>query len=265
VNSGLKKGERAISDLIPAAVLDRNEDFADTALGHLAGWLEARSLGKQSLVMSDWSNLITNHMGPPQDFDTFLMSFLYKGPKKWDVLFLDKGERGVETRDLEKPFLTLRNEKQWADDYFVYRNKMSGVAGAGFYAVSGRFLEKLPELLKQFPFTAVDGWLSVLCRDEHLSCFSHTQRNWFYGLTSEHLKVHHPPDVKDVPTSELLFNAGGGRKGLEDLLSQGRTVGKGGLKKEAPRRVGDTGSSLGKKKTKSASKSRHKKRSIERG
>ena len=66
MNSGLKKGERAISDLIPAAVLDRNEDFADTALGHLAGWLEARSLGKQSLVMSDWSNLITNHMGPPR-------------------------------------------------------------------------------------------------------------------------------------------------------------------------------------------------------
>lgn len=168
---------------IPKAVVDGREEFASTSLGHLAAWLEARQLNNKSLLISDCRTKIENHMGPPADFDSFLMSFLYKGPDKneWDVLFLDKGERGVEAGDLKTPFLTFSNEK-WKEDYYVYRNKMTCQAGAGFYLVSGVFLRRVPEMLKSNPFTAVDGWLSVLCRDGKLKCFSHAQKDWEFRI-----------------------------------------------------------------------------------
>ena len=168
---------------IPKAVVDGREEFASTSLGHLAAWLEARQLNNKSLLISDCRTKIENHMGPPADFDSFLMSFLYKGPDKneWDVLFLDKGERGVEAGDLKTPFLTFSNEK-WKEDYYVYRNKMTCQAGDGFYLVSGVFLRRVPEMLKSNPFTAVDGWLSVLCRDGKLKCFSHAQKDWEFRI-----------------------------------------------------------------------------------
>ena len=194
--------------LVPAALVDGMEDFASASLGHLAAWLEAKKLKKKSLIVNDWKTLIANHMGPPEDFDSFIMSFLNKGPKKWDVLFLDKGERGVDPEALKKPFATFRND-EWSEPYLVFRNRAAGVAGASFYMVSESFLKKVPSLLAQFQFTAVDGWLSTLCRDGHLKCFSHMRRDWFFGFTPEHLKGHHPPDARVVPTAELLFEAGG--------------------------------------------------------
>jgi hypothetical protein len=109
---------------------------------------------------------------------------------------------------LRNPFAVFENA-DWKKPYLVYKNKMRGEAGASFYLVSEKFLKRVPELLKDHEFTMVDGWLSVLCRDGQLECFSHTQKDWFYGLTSEHLKGHHPPDVEEVPTSELLFDMGG--------------------------------------------------------
>ena len=194
--------------MVPAALAEGAETIAGASLGHLAAWLEARKLRRESLIVNDWKTLIANHMGPPEDFDAFVMSFLRKGPKKWDVLFLDRGERGVTERDLKKPAATFANDA-WDDKYVVYKNRAAGVAGASFYVVSASFLEKLPALLREFEFTAVDGWLSVLCRDGRLDCFSHMRRDWFFGLAPEHLAGHHPPDARLVPTAELLFQAGG--------------------------------------------------------
>ena len=194
--------------MVPAALAEGAEALAGASLGHLAAWLEARKLRRESLIVNDWKTLIANHMGPPEDFDAFVMSFLRKGPKKWDVLFLDRGERGVTERDLKKPAATFANDA-WDEPYVVYKNRAAGVAGASFYVVSASFLEKLPALLREFEFTAVDGWLSVLCRDGRLDCFSHMRRDWFFGLAPEHLAGHHPPDARLVPTAELLFQAGG--------------------------------------------------------
>ena len=191
--------------LVPAALADGVEQFASASLGHLAAWLEARKLKRKSLIVNDWNVLIANHMGPPEDFDAFVMSFLRKGPKKWDVLFLDKGERGVEAKDLKAPVATFR-EDAWAKPYLVFKNRADGVAGASFYMVSESFLRSFPSLLQKHEFTAVDGWLSTLCRDGELRCFSHTQKDWFFGLKPEHLKGHRLPEV---PTAELLFQAGG--------------------------------------------------------
>ena len=191
--------------LVPAALAGGEERFASASLGHLAAWLEARKLKRKSLIVNDWNVLIANHMGPPEDFDAFVMSFLRKGPKKWDVLFLDKGERGVEAKDLKAPVATFR-EDAWAKPYLVFKNRADGVAGASFYMVSESFLRSFPSLLQKHEFTAVDGWLSTLCRDGELRCFSHTQKDWFFGLKPEHLKGHRPPEV---PTAELLFQAGG--------------------------------------------------------
>ena len=194
--------------VVPAALAEGAETFASASLGHLAAWLEARKLRRESLIVNDWKTLIANHMGPPEDFDAFVMSFLTKGPRKWDVLFLDRGERGVTERDLKKPVATFANDA-WDEPYVVFKNRAAGVAGASFYVVSASFLEKVPALLREFEFTAVDGWLSVLCRDGRLDCFSHMRKDWFFGLAPEHLAGHHPPDARLVPTAELLFQAGG--------------------------------------------------------
>ena len=142
--------------MVPAALAEGAETIAGASLGHLAAWLEARKLRRESLIVNDWKTLIANHMGPPEDFDAFVMSFLRKGPKKWDVLFLDRGERGVTERDLKKPTATFANDA-WDDKYVVYKNRAAGVAGASFYVVSASFLEKLPALLREFEFTAWTG------------------------------------------------------------------------------------------------------------
>ena len=68
--------------MVPAALAEGAEALAGASLGHLAAWLEARKLRRESLIVNDWKTLIANHMGPPEDFDAFVMSFLRKGPKK---------------------------------------------------------------------------------------------------------------------------------------------------------------------------------------
>mmetsp|Transcript_24139 Transcript_24139/g.38802 ORF Transcript_24139/g.38802 Transcript_24139/m.38802 type:complete len:414 (-) Transcript_24139:1729-2970(-) len=191
----------------PRAISEDHEVFASVSLGHLVAWLEAREAGSKALLISEANNLITNHMGPPEDFDSVIMSFLLKGPEKWDVVFLDKGERGVRQANIRSPYMQFSNTR-WSAPYVVYTNHADSEAGAGFYAVSERFLESLPALLRDHRFTVVDGWLSVLCRDEKLRCFSYMQQDWFFGLKAEHLEGHHPPDIREVPTSDFLLAGG---------------------------------------------------------
>lgn len=138
----------------PQAISDNHEEFASFSLGHLMGWLEARQEDAKALIVSDYKNLITNHMGPPEDFDSFVMSFLLKGPEKWDVLFLDKGERGVRSNNLKSPYMQFKNPS-WAAPYLLYSNHMDSEAGASFYMVSSRFLKAVPALLKDYRFTMV--------------------------------------------------------------------------------------------------------------
>jgi hypothetical protein len=78
-------------------------------------------------MVSDYKNLITNHMGPPEDFDSFVMSFLLKGPEKWDVLFLDKGERGVRAANLKSPYMQFKNPS-WVGAVHVQAASSSQIA-----------------------------------------------------------------------------------------------------------------------------------------
>ena len=232
----------------PQAISDNHEEFASFSLGHLTAWLEGMKKRVPALIVSDYRNLITNHMGPPEDFDAFVMSFLLKGPEKWDVLFLDKGERGVREANLKSPYMKFKNPS-WTAPYVVYKNHMDSTAGASFYMVSDKFLKQVPALLKDFRFTMVDGWLSVLCRDGQLKCFSYMQEDWFYGLKTEHLEGHHPPDVRDIPTSDILLANGG--KPTNKVEAEG---GGGGLKGKRAIFSSDP-STLGKKESDSDSKS----------
>jgi hypothetical protein len=80
-------------------------------------------------------------MGIPEEFDSFILSFLYKGPKAWDVLFCGKGGKGAGAEEgagaqegaggagagAEEgaggggtPALLFSNGK-WAGDYHVNR------------------------------------------------------------------------------------------------------------------------------------------------
>ena len=192
----------------PKAVTDHHEDFASFSLAHLAAWMAAARKGSRALIVSNHKYLITNHMGPPQDFDAFVMSFILKGPREWDVLFLDKGERGVRDEELARPVVQFKNPA-WAAPYVVYTSHMDSEAGANFYMVSQRFLSNFPQLLRDFRFTMVDGWLSVLCRDGHLKCFSYMQKDWYYGLRADHLEGHHPPDANEIPTTAMILANGG--------------------------------------------------------
>lgn len=68
----------------------------------------------------------------------------------------------------------------------------------------------------------------MLCRDGKLRCFSYMQKDWFYGLKTEHLEGHHPPDVREVPTSDVLLANGGipsgGVEGKKKGLEAGRRM-----------------------------------------
>ena len=63
-------------------------------------------------------------MGKPEEFDSFILSFLYKGPKAWDVLFCGKGQKAVGAEEgaggAGAPALLFSNGK-WAGDYHVNR------------------------------------------------------------------------------------------------------------------------------------------------
>lgn len=209
----------------PTAIVNGFGEFASSALGHLAGWLEARERHARMLIMNDYATVPSNHMGPPEDFDAFVMSFATKGPKHWDVLFLDKGERGVRAEDIDKPFLTFHNAA-WDAPYKVFRNHMDGEAGASFYAVSASFLRKLPDLLFSHHFTAVDGWLSTLCKDETLLCFSHMQEDWFYGLAADHLEGHTPPLPRTATKTKRGKPEAGKKTGKKTGKKAGKKTGK---------------------------------------
>ena len=70
---------------------------------HLVAMLDAKSRDAPALVVADRDASISAlggafahaHVGRPEEFDSVLLSFLYKGPKTWDVLWCDKGAGGV--------------------------------------------------------------------------------------------------------------------------------------------------------------------------
>lgn len=67
----------------------RQEKFAAYSLQHLQAYLQARQSGAPALIVADHGSSISalgeefaySHMGRPEEFDSFVLSFLYKvGP-----------------------------------------------------------------------------------------------------------------------------------------------------------------------------------------
>ena len=164
-------------------------DAAARSTQHLVAMLDAKSRDAPALVVADRDASISAlggafahaHVGRPEEFDSVVLSFLYKGPKTWDVLWCDKGAGGVAKAAAARPALTMRNER-WVGDYDVFRwtgeNGMR--AGSGLYVVSQRFLRKLPKRLEAQQnggFEDVASLLADACAEGgDAACFSYLER-----------------------------------------------------------------------------------------
>ena len=157
---------------------------ASKSMQHLVAMLDAKARKSPALVVVDRDASISPlgddfthaHVGRPEEFDSLLLSFLYKGPKKWDVLWCDKGQAGVSASAARTPALRMTN-KNWVGDYDVYRwTGEDGMGGSGLYAVSGTFLKNLPTALRKNQFADANEWLARLCRSGDATCFSYLER-----------------------------------------------------------------------------------------
>jgi len=173
-------------DRLKADMINARKDIGPS-LGALHAWIKAKEAGESSMITATKDAYINSHCGPPNEFDSFILSFLLRGPKKWDVLFLDRGERGVNATNWRHPEAVFTN-KAWEKPYVLYKNTAAVVGEslpATFFMVSKSFLTRLDANLKAQPLTSVDWWLNRLCETEALTCFSYTAENWYDGLTSE--------------------------------------------------------------------------------
>jgi len=166
--------------------VDAAAEATSRSAQHLVAMLDARSRDAPALVVADRDASISAlggafahaHVGRPEEFDSVLLSFLYKGPKTWDVLWCDKGAGGVAEAAAERPALTMRNEK-WVGDYDVFRwTGENGMRGSGLYVVSQRFLRALPKRLeKSGDFSEVASFLAGACAEGgDAACFSYLER-----------------------------------------------------------------------------------------
>jgi len=160
-------------------------------ISHVIAWVNAKRSGAQSLIVASEKSFINAHAGPPNEFDSVVLSILLRGPEDWDVIFLDRGERGVAVDDAKAPE-TLFSNRAWVNDYVLFRNRAT-YAGedlpVGLYMVSKNFLDKLPSHMRESPLFKLDNWLNDLCATK-LACYSYTAQNWYEGATArrkEHL------------------------------------------------------------------------------
>ena len=156
------------------------------AFSHLSVWLKAKKHEASAAIIAAPDAYINAHCGPPTEFDSFLLSFLLRGPSRWDVLFLDRGERGVDARQLAAPDALFRN-KAWDKSYILYKN-VAKIVGerleTEFYMVSKRFLDGLTSNLRRDALVDVNAWLNRGCETGQLACYSYTAENWYEGATS---------------------------------------------------------------------------------
>ena len=175
---------RDLADRLDSSAAKDDEDAAAHAVQHLRAYLDARELKAQALIVADEDASISAlgdgfdraHMGRPEEFDSFLLSYLYRGPKKWDVLFCDKGLAGVDPNAAKLPAVRFTNPR-WVGNYDVYRWSGGRGSGTGLHVVSGAFLRDLPTTLREQPMGASAGeWLAEMCANGHLTCYSYLER-----------------------------------------------------------------------------------------
>ena len=158
------------------------------SLSAVTAWVNAKRQGLGQLIVATPKGYVNSHAGPPTEFDSFVLSFMLRGPKRWDVVFLDRGERGVSEDNLKRPEALFTN-KAWEQPYLLYNNTASIVGErleTNLYMVSKMFLDRLPSHMREMPMVNVDNWLNDLCAHGKLTCYSYTAKNWYDGLSSKH-------------------------------------------------------------------------------
>lgn len=177
------------------------------AFSHLSVWLKAKKHEARAAIIAAPNAYINAHCGPPTEFDSFLLSFLLRGPSQWDVLFLDRGERGVDARQLAAPEALFRN-KAWDKSYILYKN-VAKIIGerleTEFYMVSKRFLDGLTSNLRQDALIDVNAWLNRGCETGRLTCYSYTAENWYEGATSGRKAVMPKPSSYAPITDDYMI------------------------------------------------------------
>lgn len=177
------------------------------AFSHLSVWLKAKKHEARAAIIAAPDAYINAHCGPPTEFDSFLLSFLLRGPSQWDVLFLDRGERGVDARQLAAPEALFRN-KAWDKSYILYKN-VAKIIGerleTEFYMVSKRFLDSLTSNLRQDALIDVNAWLNRGCETGRLTCYSYTAENWYEGATSGRKAVMPKPSSYAPITDDYMI------------------------------------------------------------
>jgi hypothetical protein len=172
---------------------------AGKTLSHVIAWVKARDADAQSVVLASAGAFINTHTGPPNEFDSFIVSFLLRGPQTWDVLFLDRGERGVGLDDAQRPEALMSN-KAWLNPYVLYRNR-AVYAGedlpVGLYMVSKKFLDKMAVHMREEPLYKLDNWFNALCASK-LECYSYASRGWYQGATAKH-KARMAKPLEEAP------------------------------------------------------------------
>lgn len=177
------------------------------AFSHLSAWLKAKKHEARAAIIAAPNAYINTHCGPPTEFDSFLLSFLLRGPSQWDVLFLDRGERGVDARQLAAPEALFRN-KGWDKSYILYKN-VAKIIGerleTEFYMVSKHFLDGLTSNLRQDALVDVNAWLNRGCETDRLTCYSYTAENWYEGATSARKAVMSKPSSYAPITDDYMI------------------------------------------------------------
>jgi len=158
------------------------------ALSAVMAWTKAKRDGESALIVATPEGYINSHSGPPTEFDSFVLSFLLRGPKNWDVLFFDRGERGVSEENLRRPEALFTN-KAWEHPYVLYNNTASVVGmrlETHFYMVSKSFLDGITAHMKMNKLVNVDDWINFHCAHGIMNCYSYNAEHWYDGLNDEH-------------------------------------------------------------------------------
>lgn len=150
-------------------------------------WEKVKEEGLFLFIIVMLDVYINFYCGFSFEFDFFILSFLFCGLKKWDVLFFDCGECGVNEDNLCY-FEVLFSNKVWEKFYVFYKNIATIVGEAlssNFYMVFKLFMDGIFVYLKVILFINVDWWINCLCENGDLECFLYNVENWYDGLTSE--------------------------------------------------------------------------------
>ena len=161
------------------------EHHQGCALSHLKALLTAYERNASSMVVME-SDVILPAMwvsGKADHYDTVLKAMIEQAPEHWDMIKLDVGfyeeewaNDGIAKEDRKKPVVQLQipelEGSKSQRQYVLYKWSGTGLAGSGHHLYSGRFVSKIPKVIKERGLGMVDAWVGGMCADHYLNCYS---------------------------------------------------------------------------------------------